>query len=171
MDWMRDRAGMSRKHLSSKRKWIEVAFMKRVYIRDGRSPLPGSESISRVMSANKGKDTSPELVLRRSLASIGVRGYRIHRDDIPGKPDIAFPRRRLAVFVNGCYWHRCPKCNLELPKTHRDFWLKKFELNKERDIRKTKGLESIGWKVLVVWECEIRKDARQAAEKVRRTLQ
>jgi DNA mismatch endonuclease (patch repair protein) len=140
--------------------------MKKEYIRDGRSPLPDSDSTSRVMSANRGKDTLPELMLRKSLVRIGVTGYRLHKYDIPGRPDIAFPRSRLAVFVNGCFWHRCPICKPALPKTHRDFWLKKFERNIERDIKKTRTLEENGWKVLVIWECEIKRDAASMARKV-----
>jgi len=87
-----------------------------MYIRDKRSPRPRSEAVSRVMSANRAKDTRPEVALRKALRRAGGRGYRLHYKRVPGRPDIAFVSKRVAVFVNGCYWHRCPKCDLPLPK-------------------------------------------------------
>jgi len=88
----------------------------------------------------------------------------------PGRPDIAFPRKRLAVFVNGCYWHRCPHCDLPLPKTNKVFWKRKFELNVERDVRKREELRIIGWSVITIWECEIKKDVDRCARKIQRHL-
>jgi len=126
------------------------------YQRDGRAPLPNSENTSRVMSANRGKDTGPEMLLRRALWVKGVRGYRVHPKNLPGRPDIVFTRHRLAIFMNGCFWHRCPKCNPSVPKTHTDFWQHKFERNIKRDHEKVKVLEGDGWTVLVVWECELK---------------
>lgn len=82
-----------------------------MYLRDKRSPRPKSETVSRVMSANRAKDTRPEIVLRRMLWQAGARGYRLHHKRLPGRPDIAFVSKRVAIFVNGCYWHHCPKCN------------------------------------------------------------
>lgn len=128
------------------------------YIRDGRAPIPKKRSTSKVMSANKAKNTKPELLLRKALWKNGIRGYRLHWKSVPGSPDIAFPKRKLAVFVNGCYWHRCPHCNLKLPKTNTEFWKKKFQRNIERDQRKTELLKKNGWKVVVLWECMIKKD-------------
>jgi DNA mismatch endonuclease (patch repair protein) len=139
---------------------------KREYIRDGRAPIPKSEITSRVMSANRGKDTKPELLLRSALREVGLGGYRLHWKKAPGRPDIAYPGRKIAIFVNGCFWHRCPKCDLPLPKSHTQFWKKKFERNVERDACKKRALEDEGWKVLVFWECEVKKDVGGLALKV-----
>lgn len=128
------------------------------YIRDGRSPIPKNDSISKVMSSNKGKNTKPELNLRKVLWKVGLRGYRIHWKKMPGRPDIVFTKKRLAIFVNGCYWHRCPHCKLSLPKTNLAFWEIKFNVNKERDKQNIIELEKLGWKVLVVWECQLKED-------------
>ena len=128
------------------------------YIRDGRAPIPENENISRVMSANKGKNTKPEIALRNALYQNGLRGYRLHWKKAPGRPDISYPGKKIAIFVNGCYWHRCPYCDPSDPKTNVEFWLEKFLKNKERDKRKQAILESQGWKVLVIWECQIRSD-------------
>lgn len=129
---------------------------KREYIRDGRAPIPLNESTSRVMSANKGKNTHPELVLRKSLNALGVRNYRLHNKKLPGRPDIAFSKAKLAVFVNGCFWHRCPYCKPSMPRSNVDFWKTKFKKNKARDRKKKVLLEKTGWKVMVVWECQIK---------------
>ena len=92
------------------------------YLRDGRAPIPRDPRVSEVMRANRARNTSPELALRRALTSAGIRGYRLHRPDLVGRPDLAFGRQRVAVFVNGCFWHGCPTCNLPAPRTHSDFW-------------------------------------------------
>jgi DNA mismatch endonuclease Vsr len=127
------------------------------YVRDNRSPIPKNEFVSKVMSSNKAKNTSPELILRKSLWNHGGKGYRIHWN-VPGKPDIAYPRKKLAIFVNGCFWHRCPFCNLPLPKNNIEFWKEKFNNNIERDARKKTLLEKNGWNVMTVWECQIKND-------------
>lgn len=137
------------------------------FLRDGRAPIPESEAISRVMSANKGKNTKPEIILRKALWSIGLRGYRLHRKDIVGRPDIAFLKHKVVIFVHGCFWHRCPYCSLRLPKTHRDFWQKKFERNRRRDQEKEKVLCDTGWKVVIIWECEILANAEECAIRIR----
>jgi len=129
--------------------------MKVEYVRDKRSPIPTNATVSRVMSANKRRDTSPELELRRLLRKNGVGGYRLHCD-VPGRPDISYPGKRVAIFVNGCYWHRCPKCDLPLPKNNTAFWEEKFRKNVERDGIKIASLESSGWTVITVWECELK---------------
>ena len=128
------------------------------YLRDGRSPIPLYDNTSRVMRANKGKDTKPEILLRKHLFHKGLRGYRIHYKFIPGRPDITFTKKKLAIFINGCFWHRCPICNLPLPKTNTEFWNNKFENNIQRDKNKIASLEELGWKVIVIWECQIRDD-------------
>lgn len=122
----------------------------------GRNPEPTSEVTTRVMRANKGKGTGPEMDVRRILREAGYPGYRLNWKGAPGHPDIAYPGRRVAIFVNGCFWHRCPKCDLQLPKSHTEFWREKFDRNVRRDREKTEALESMGWTVVTVWECELR---------------
>lgn len=124
------------------------------YIRDGRAPIPKSETTSWIMSRIRAKNTKPEILLRRALWKAGIRGYRLHWKKAPGRPDICFPDKKIAIFVHGCYWHRCPYCKPSMPKTHRKFWKEKFRKNKERDERKVKTLKKEGWKVLTVWECQ-----------------
>lgn len=136
------------------------------YLRDGRAPVPVNENISKSMRSNKGKNTKPELVFRKALRDNGMSGYRIHWK-IPGKPDVAYPGRKIAVFVNGCFWHRCPYCNLSLPKSNVEFWKNKFDRNVERDGRNTRILEEDGWTVLTFWECEVKKDLPGTVERLR----
>jgi DNA mismatch endonuclease (patch repair protein) len=123
------------------------------------------------MSAIRGKDTKPEMSLRKALRLIGIPGYRLHWKKAPGRPDVVYPSSKIAIFIHGCFWHRCPYCNPPLPKTHTDFWAKKFERNMERDVVKIKVLKAEGWKVLVFWECGIKKDAIECANKVKACLQ
>jgi DNA mismatch endonuclease (patch repair protein) len=141
-----------------------------MYVRDKRSPVPKNETVSRVMSANRAKNTSPELKLRKALWQHGIRGYRLHPKTIPGRPDIAFTSKKLAIFVNGCYWHRCPKCNYALPKTNTDFWLQKFTRNTERDQRKKRELQRLGWKVVFVWECDLKHSIPSAVARIQKAL-
>jgi DNA mismatch endonuclease (patch repair protein) len=132
------------------------AMSSKTYIRDKRSPVPKHAGVSKVMSANKAKNTKPEIALRRALWSNGIRGYRLNWKNVPGRPDIAFPGRKLAIFIHGCYWHRCPTCAYPLPKHNTDFWKNKFEKNVTRDEIKKQELIKLGWKVITVWECEIK---------------
>jgi DNA mismatch endonuclease (patch repair protein) len=139
----------------------------RFYIRDGRAPIPEKESTSRVMSANRGKNTKPEIVLRKTMYANEMKGYRIHWKKVPGTPDIAFPGRKIAIFVNGCFWHRCPYCKLPLPKTNTRFWEEKFIKNTIRDSEKYQLLEENGWNVITIWECQILKDIKSCIEIIR----
>ena len=104
----------------------------------------------------KGKDTYPELAVRKMLRDLGFGGYRLHRKDLPGKPDIAYLGKRKAIFVHGCFWHghQC-RSGVRRPKSNRDYWLPKLERNKERDKMERMRLAGTGWDVLVIWECEI----------------
>lgn len=120
------------------------------------------------MRGNKGKDTKPELLLRRLLREAGYPGYRLHWKKAPGRPDIAYPGLKVAVFVNGCYWHRCPHCGRPVPTTHSEYWESKFAANEARDARKDAELCAAGWTVVTVWECELR---REPAQSVRRVIQ
>ncbi len=108
------------------------------------------------MRANRARDTGPEQVVRRALRDAGYRGYRLHWKGAPGRPDVTYPGRRVAVFVHGCYWHHCPRCQPGLPRSNPEFWMRKFELNRERDARKRRELEEHGWVVHEIWECDIR---------------
>lgn len=122
----------------------------------GQAPWPDvPDARRRIMRANKGKDTKPELTLRLRLHRLGYR-YRLHPKGIPGRPDIAFPGRRKAIFVHGCFWHAhdgCPQANV--PRTRADYWLPKLAANKERDRRKEAELVAQGWEVATVWECDL----------------
>ena len=126
---------------------------------------------SRVMSTIRGKDTKPELLVRRLVHGMGYR-FRLHRRTLPGSPDIVLPRHRKAIFVHGCFWHRhtCHR-GRSIPVTRTVFWSKKFESNKKRDARVRRQLRAQGWKVAVVWECQTTA-ARQStlADHIRRFL-
>lgn len=109
------------------------------------------------MSLIRGKNTKPELAVRRLVHSMGYR-YRLHRADLPGRPDLVFPGRKKVIFVHGCFWHRHPGCSrCRLPKSRTDFWESKLAGNRLRDLQHQEGLRALGWGVLVVWECQVRK--------------
>ena len=121
-----------------------------------KGPWPGvPESRRRVMRANKSCDTAPELQVRRMLHGMGYR-FRLHRKDLPGRPDLAFPIRRAVIQINGCFWHQHPGCrHARLPKTRPEYWTSKFARNVERDRDNERRLAGMGWRVLVLWECEL----------------
>lgn len=110
-----------------------------------------------VMQANRSKNTKPELRVRAALREAGLTGYRLHWKKAPGHPDVCFPGRRVAIFIHGCFWHRCPYCEPSRPKTHPEFWEEKFARNQARDARDSAQLVSEGWTVVVVWECRLKK--------------
>jgi DNA mismatch endonuclease (patch repair protein) len=122
------------------------------------------------MKGNRGKDTKPELLVRRLLREAGYPGYRLHWKKAPGRPDIAYPGRKVAIFVNGCYWHACPYCERPIPKSHAEYWEAKFRANEDRDARKTAQLEAAGWTVAVIWECELKRNPDAVAAAVKRVL-
>lgn len=114
------------------------------------------EKRSDVMSRIKGRNTKPELVVRSLLHRMGYR-FRLHRADLPGKPDIVLPRYQTVIFVHGCFWHRHKGCRLAYtPKSRTEFWSVKFESNMTRDKQVKSKLEFLGWQVIIVWECELR---------------
>lgn len=115
------------------------------------------EQRSATMRKVRGGDTAPEIKVRRILRAMGLTGYRLHRKDVPGKPDIAFVGRRVAIFVHGCFWHGhgCPRGNRS-PKENAEYWSAKIERNRQRDGRHSAELVSLGWKALVIWECELK---------------
>ena len=110
---------------------------------------------SRTMRAVRSRDTGPEMVVRRLAHGMGYR-YRLHRKDLPGAPDLAFPSRRKAVFVHGCFWHwhDCPRGD-RMPKSNRDYWTRKLSRNRDRDAEHGVRLRSMGWDVLTIWECQV----------------
>ena len=114
-----------------------------------------SEQRSRNMSAIKAKNTRPEIKVRKVLHSMGYR-FRLHRKDLPGSPDIVLPKYKTVIFVHGCFWHRHENCKYaSTPKTRQEFWEAKFRENINRDKLNQENLSSKGWKIIVVWECEI----------------
>ena len=115
-----------------------------------------SEQRSRNMSAIKSKNTKPEIAVRKVLHSMGYR-FRLHGKDLPGSPDIVLPKYRTVIFVHGCFWHRHENCKYATtPKTREEFWESKFKENVIRDKSLQKKLSAIGWKIIIVWECEIK---------------
>lgn len=109
------------------------------------------------MQANRSENTKPELKVRAALRAAGLPGYRLHWKAAAGRPDICYPGRKVAIFVNGCYWHRCPYCALPDPKSNVEFWHAKFERNRARDRRDHEQLVAEGWTVVVIWECRLKK--------------
>jgi DNA mismatch endonuclease (patch repair protein) len=114
------------------------------------------------MAKVRGKDTKPELAVRRAAHALGLR-FRIHRRDLPGTPDLVFPKRKTAIFVHGCFWHRHEGCRKAgAPKTRAAFWEAKFDRNTARDARNADALRAEGWNVAIVWECDTRDPAKLA---------
>ena len=121
-----------------------------------------SQTRSRMMSGIRGKNTKPELALRRSLHALGLR-YRLHAKGIPGKPDIVMPKYRAVIFVHGCFWHRHAGCRYAtVPATRPEFWAAKFDANVARDAAAQSALRDIGWRVGTVWECALRTETSTA---------
>jgi DNA mismatch endonuclease, patch repair protein len=129
---------------------------------DVHDPKTRSYNMSRI----RGRNTQPEVRLRSLLHRGGLR-FRIHKASLPGKPDIVLNKYRAVVFVNGCFWHRHEGCRYcTTPKTRPDFWDKKFSDTVERDRAKREQLEQAGWRVFIVWECELRQNAEETATKL-----
>lgn len=108
------------------------------------------------MQGNKRSDTKPEMLVRQRLREAGLPGYRLQWKKVPGTPDIAYPGRKVAIFVNGCYWHRCPYCKPAVPKRNTEFWEAKFKRNVERDEQVQQELGELGWTTIVIWECQLK---------------
>lgn len=121
-----------------------------------RNDVLTKEQRSYNMSQISGKNTNPEVRLRKLLSSKGIKGYRIH-SKLEGKPDMVFTKQKIAVFIDGCFWHRCPKCYVE-PKTNKKFWSNKIEGNVKRDKRINNNLKKEGWYVIRFWEHDIKND-------------
>lgn len=121
------------------------------------------EKRSWVMSRVKGRDTGPELAVRRAAHALGLR-FRLNRRDLPGRPDVVFPKHRVALFVHGCFWHQHPGCRrARVPEARPEYWIAKLRRNVERDAAVGPALEALGWRPVVIWECEIKDPANLAA--------
>lgn len=132
---------------------------------------PLTEGVRKCMKSNKSKDTSPELKVRKALREAGYPGYRLNWKKAPGKPDICYPGRKIAIFVNGCFWHRCPKCSLSPPKHNADYWIQKLNHNVERDNKNYVELKEQGWTVVILWECDINKKFETTMNEVIKTIE
>lgn len=122
------------------------------------------------MSRIRAKNTAPERLMRTALCAAGVMGYRLHHATTPGRPDITFVGRKVAVFVHGCFWHGCPHCQPRKPVHNRTWWRNKLAANQARDQRKRKELLRDGWKVVTVWECRLKQHPSREAARVVRAL-
>ena len=123
----------------------------------GNEPWPDVPAARRrIMSAIRGRNTKPELLVRRLLHSLGYR-FRIHLRGVGGRPDIAFPKRRKAIFVDGCFWHGHERCRSgRVPTTRTDYWRQKIQSNRDRDRRHVQALIEGGWEALIIWECDLK---------------
>jgi len=114
------------------------------------------EQRGRLMSRIRAKDTVPEILVRSLIHKMGYR-FRLHRRNLPGTPDIVFPSKRKVIFVHGCFWHLHKQCHIaRLPKSNKSYWTPKLKANAKRDTKNITALKALGWKVLVIWECEVK---------------
>jgi DNA mismatch endonuclease (patch repair protein) len=125
---------------------------------------------SKIMKSVPQKETKPEMRLRKALHWMGFR-YRLHDKKLPGSPDLVFPKYKAVIFVHGCFWHRHGCKQTTTPATRKDFWRAKFDANAERDKKNVSDLESAGWRVMTVWECELKNaDENELFKKIRKFL-
>lgn len=135
-------------------------------VREPKRPPATTPERSRIMRAVGRRDTGPERSVQRSLRALGLRFSKNARD-LPGSPDIVFRRARVAVFVHGCFWHRHEGCRLAtMPRSNVDYWRAKFAANVQRDRRKLSALKILGWKTIVVWQCQVEADASAVARRI-----
>ena len=120
---------------------------------------------SDVMRKIKASDTAPEIILRKSLWNEGKIGYRINVKSLPGKPDVVYTKKKVAIFVDGCFWHGCPIC-YRRPKSNRKYWDKKLKNNMARDVLHTEELQAMGWKVIRFWEHEVRENVHLCVRRI-----
>ncbi|CAN5219374.1 very short patch repair endonuclease [soil metagenome] len=137
----------------------------------GRTARPETNAArSRIMAMVKDRDTGPELFVRRLVWRMGYR-YRLHGKTLPGKPDLVFAGRKKVIFVHGCYWHgHSCKRGARMPKTNSEYWAQKISGNRERDIRHAHDLAAMGWRSLVLWECELNVPAAKLAMRIKKFL-
>lgn len=132
-------------------------------------PPAASAAVRSSMIGNRSANTRPEVAMRYALTRRGIGHFVLH-PSLPGKPDIVFTDEKVAVFVHGCYWHRCPYCSPHFPNRNQDYWTAKFARNRARDKRNAAELKRMGWRVVVVWECKVRKDPGRQARRVKAWL-
>jgi len=118
------------------------------------------------MRGNKSALTKPELSLSEKLEEAGIKGVDANYLGLPGTPDLVFLNKKLAIFVNGCFWHRCPYCNPHFPETNQEYWSAKFRRNKARDKRVKASLQAIGWRVMIIWECQLKKNPSRVLRRI-----
>ena len=135
------------------------------------APAASTLSTQVSMKGNRSKGTLPEVKLAIILDSKGLTGYTANDSDMPGTPDFVFPLEKVAVFVNGCYWHRCPYCRPNFPKSNLDYWTAKFQRNRRRDTENRSDLRGMGWRPIVVWECVLRKNPVRVGTRIQRKLE
>ena len=129
------------------------------------APPATSTAVRSSMMGNRPANTQPEVILQTALTALGINHFDLH-PKLPGTPDIAFHTERVAVFVHGCYWHRCPHCSPHFPSSNKDYWTAKFARNRIRDQRNKAALKELGWTTVVVWECKLRKNPKRQARRV-----
>lgn len=128
-----------------------------------------SEGRSANMSRIRSQNTIPEMIVRRTVHRMGFR-YRLHAADLPGKPDLVFPKLSSIIEVRGCFWHQHPRCiDSHIPKSHKEYWRPKLVKNMQRDCQNERKLRQLGWRVLVIWECEVR-NLSKISNRIRRFL-
>ena len=133
------------------------------------SPPASSAAVRSSMVGNRSFDTKPEIAMREALTASGLKHFAV-RSNLPGTPDIVFETEKVAVFVHGCYWHRCPYCSLRLPATNLDYWTAKFARTRARDKLNARTLRAAGWSVVIVWECKLRKNPKRQVRRVHHWL-
>ena len=148
-------------HIENKRGWYlikkKVTNENIFQIMDVHSKETRSYNMSRI----KGKNTKPEILVRKYLFSQGFR-YRLYCKDLPGKPDIVLPKYRTVIFIHGCFWHGHEECRYFVtPKTRTEWWIEKINANKENDKKNSKLLQKMGWNVIIIWECDLKKKEKE----------
>lgn len=143
--------------------------MKQIYLPP--APPASSPAIRTSMQGNKSLKTKPEFILKNVLKKAGLRSFLTNYKELPGTPDFAFPDAKLAIFLHGCFWHRCPYCNPHFPNSNQEYWSAKFARNKRRDARVRSELRAQGWRPMVVWECKLKKNPYKILYRIRKALE
>ena len=135
------------------------------------SPAATSASIRKSMQGNKSANTKPEIMLKVELKKAGIEHFTLSQQELPGSPDLAFPEYKLAIFVHGCFWHRCPYCHPHFPAANKEYWSAKFARNKARDSLARITLRELGWRTITIWECQLKKDPLRVVSRIRKALE
>lgn len=135
-----------------------------------QAPPATSAAVRASMQGNKSLKTKPESILKDELKRAGIRLFIMNYKRLSGTPDLAFPSAKLAVFLHGCFWHRCPYCNPHFPDSNQEYWSAKFARNKRRDTRVRRDLRAQGWRPIVVWECKLKKNPQRTVYRIKKAL-